>query len=277
MQLFIIPTAILFVLTVLGASPAPVISADSEAKTLIPSATGSNAPIRIPSATDSDAQLIIRVQDLLKKNDLTNAKKLLRDYIETKSKEKQPPFVANQTLYLYFNNLNEILFFQALKNADPKEALELKQKYYPWIFELEKKSPWKEVKFLEPFICEAYDYLAYIAVMETQLDDAIRYLKQAIDIWPLYTGAHAQLAHVYILRNDFIDAKKISQEALDKYTLGDLPNKARLLRHLGYIAIREKQYDLAESYYHQSLEIIPDNPTALAQLKEINNQRSEEK
>ncbi len=232
----------------------------------------------IPAATlSTDSELMNQVQRMLHEKQFEEAKTILYDFIEKKSEEKMPPFVENQTLYLFYNTDSEILFFQVLNKADPETALELRKKFYPWYFELDKKSPWKKISFVEPFLCRAYDYMAYISIELNQIDNAKRFLNKAIGVWPFFTAAHAQLAHVHILRNDFATAKQIAQDALDKYMMGDLENKARLLRHLGYIEIHEKQFDRAEDYYKQSLEIVPDHPSALANLEDIVRKRALQK
>jgi tetratricopeptide (TPR) repeat protein len=214
----------------------------------------------------------IAINKLLSEKKFGPALVMIQQEIENAKKTKQPPYVENDTLYLYAETGEDamILRLQVLAAAKLSEA---EQKKLAWYQELRGQFEWKKIDTIEPFLPYLYYCLAYIAVEKEDWETALKYLDQALALWPRYYGALAEKNHVYINTGKFAEAKTISRQVIaDTYPVPK-KRKAVFYRNLGYIAIEEGDLDAAEEYYKTSLDLEPGNKIAKNELEYIGKER----
>jgi len=119
---------------------------------------------------------------------------------------------------------------------------------------------------------EALQIKAYVYSDLKEYIKAIEYLEKVQDIAP--TSAMAFIEQGYIFSNykfndlatsAYLKAKNLA----NKYPEGQLKSKAAALRGLGFILIESGKLDRAKALYKKSLEIDPNNKTAINELKYI--------
>ena len=100
--------------------------------------------------------------------------------------------------------------------------------------------------------------LAYLA--RGRVDLAIRHLKKAIDLNPDYAPARNNLGRAYVAKGDY-DAAIPYFLALTENLIYATPHYP--LSNLGWIYYNKKEYDRAEAYYKEALDV---NPTFINAL-----------
>ncbi len=211
--------------------------------------------------------LRFEVETLISNRKLREAKNILYDAMEALGEHKQTPYIENNTLYIYAESDDTFVILLMFEISDDFFST-------PEILELRKNLSYNKIVLLDPIYPYIYYQLAYIAAEEGQANDAMDNLLKALDIWPDFTIAYAELIYVYMMTGNHSTAKAIAEEALnrDLCTINPI-GTASIYRKLGYIAIEENQLDLAEQYYNKSLELDPDNEVALAELEYIRTLR----
>jgi len=135
-----------------------------------------------------------------------------------------------------------------------------------------------------PFL---YNYLGAYSSDHNNLEDAQRYLNQAVALDPRYYDALSNLGDVYFKQQNWGAAERAYQQAVDAgapysqtyYNLGDVltrqhklvearaplqkvleiqPNKSDALFYLGWLDQQENKLASAERYYAKALEVKPD-------------------
>ena len=84
-------------------------------------------------------------------------------------------------------------------------------------------------------------------------------LKAAINVKNVKVQAQllAELGYACMEGEDFVQAQQCFQESLQKYQLlKEFSKECKLLRYLGNLANRQKQYEIALEHYHQAWEIL---------------------
>jgi tetratricopeptide (TPR) repeat protein len=226
----------------------------------------------------SPAEVRSRVWTLIGEKSYDEAGSLLQSAIDSLGDVREIPYIENGTLYVYGEQrvasaISLFLLF-AHESPDAKDVAAWKSSEMPRLLELEKTVSWDKVKVLDPVIPYLYYQMGFLLIEAEEFKDALGYLEEAIRLWPDFTTAYNEIAAAYIQLADFAAAKKAAAfpqkrvlASMDRTALAMVVNK------LGFIAIEEGHWDLAERYYNDSLELNPDNRTAKDELEYIRQNR----
>ena len=131
------------------------------------------------------------------------------------------------------------------------------------------KEAQKKALLLSPIWNDALYLKGYAMVEVGDLDTAIKLLNQAVQLAPNASINYSELGHIYQIRGDWDRAKAQFAKAFEvsRYspTNTQIRDKTRALRGLGFAAIEQGQYDLADNYYQQSLQL--DSNDTLAKME----------
>ena len=108
---------------------------------------------------------------------------------------------------------------------------------------------WEKVSGKLWFECYGNDYFSCGNIV----------LKAAINVKDVKVHAQllAELGYACMEGEDFVQAQQCFQESLQKYQLlKEFSKECKLLRYLGNLANRQKQYEIALEHYHQAWEIL---------------------
>ncbi|MEG4571757.1 tetratricopeptide repeat protein [Microcoleus sp. N3A4] len=108
---------------------------------------------------------------------------------------------------------------------------------------------WEKVSIKLWFLCYWNDYFRCGNIV----------LKAAIHINDVNVQAQllGELGYAYMESEDFVQAQQCFQESLQKYQLlKEFLKECKLLRYLGNLANRQKQYELSLEHYYQAWEIL---------------------
>ena len=140
------------------------------------------------------------------------------------------------------------------------------------------KEAQKKALLLSPIWNDALYLKGYAMVEVGDLDTAIKLLNQAVQLAPNASINYSELGHIYQTRGDWDRAKAQFAKAFEasRYSLAStqIRDKTRALRGLGFAAIEQGQYDLADNYYQQSLQLDPNDNLAKMERQYIQQLRN---
>ncbi len=121
----------------------------------------------------------------------------------------------------------------------------------------------EKVLKIDPNFSEAYERLGYIASLEKNKDEAIRYYEKAISVDPKNTHAYQLISLEYIQSGE---KEKAKEEHLKAESFS--PDMV-VLSYLGNIYFAEGDYDKAEGYLKRAIELSVDYHTPYVTLAKI--------
>ena len=96
---------------------------------------------------------------------------------------------------------------------------------------------------------------------QSKFERAIHFLKRAVELMPLGLDYRIKLANAYVQNTQLEEAKKEAQ-----FVLSQNPKYASAHKILGFIALTNKEFDLARKYSSRSIALNPDNEQAYINL-----------
>lgn len=98
------------------------------------------------------------------------------------------------------------------------------------------------------------DYMGLTYAAKKRYDLAIEHFNKALSIKPDYTAARNNLGNIYLYKEEWDTAIEIFKEVTEDliYATPHFP-----LSNIGYAYYHKEEYQLAESYYQQALDLAP--------------------
>jgi tetratricopeptide (TPR) repeat protein len=239
----------------------------------------STAPSSNPTVPTVDLRATRqKAWELIQNHAYSDAKALLEKGLSSLAEEREVPYIEDETLFVYGEQANApaiTLFLEIARDyPDSTNVQAWKSSDMPALIELEKTASWTRVKVLSPTVPYLYFMMGYVLIEKDEYEKARDYLEKAIKAWPDFTRAYNELLYIDLNTKNYEGAKRTAAVAQARILASlDAAGMSSMENNLGYIAIQEKQWDLAVRHYNRSLELDPDNKIALERLGYISKNR----
>jgi len=134
----------------------------------------------------------------------------------------------------------------------------------------------KDAIVIDYLCAEAIYYKGYASFDLGELENAKKYLQQALALSPVNSQYRSELGHYYQIKRDWKNALATFQQAEKDAEISPatVKNKelTRAKRGVGYILIELGQFEEAKQKYHECLKINPQDKTAQDELFYIEQQ-----
>ncbi len=131
----------------------------------------------------------------------------------------------------------------------------------------------QHARVLAPLWSEAFYLRGYIAIEQTDLPAAERWLKRAIDLSPRNSKYLAELGHIEQLRRDWRSAVATFKAAVEAAEHSppalQIGERTRAMRGIGYVLIEIGELAAAKDIYEACLALDPEDASALRELEYI--------
>lgn len=111
---------------------------------------------------------------------------------------------------------------------------------------------------LDPILDDPYKHLSSYIIQDRSFEEALDNLRRVLPSHSDLTKTYDGLQSALIDQGRYLEARRCNEELLRR-----CPDSARAIRNLGMIAMDLQDMDTAISYFHQTLQMIPDSSRAI--------------
>lgn len=200
-----------------------------------------------------DALLVNRAMQHIQQQDNASATAILQDVVSRTPTHYQERYQYNQSLYIKFWDSSEFM------------------SYVVW---MEQMGIQQSVHWVLNAYPRAYCMLAYLSVEAGDMDKAMQWLNQGLQLDPTHPKLNHEMAQVWMRLGNHAQAKALYDRLLASQRLIDPKLRAVCLRGKGYTLIELDDLDMAEQAFNDSLTFDPQNQLAINELLYIEKLRN---